>query len=549
MLRLLPPALRADGEHERHRVALISFFLTVGVAGPSALARVLTQRELVRELPLLLAAALGVAAFLAYRRWPSLQLTTLRVFWAGLIVLIPATTVLGDGLGSASLATVAIVPIVSSYLLGAADGLRAALGVSGVLGIIAAGALAGALEFPAPAEPPHDELFGVAASLCLVWLSFLVVTIYETQRRHTILALQASDRRYRLALQAEGAGVLEWRPGAAACVVSPRLLDLLGRTDVAETQAIDSLFAALAVVDAGRLRAGFAETSRTGVPFRIETELAGPEAPARILGWDAIAEVDGSTGERRIVAIARDVTEARRLARMKDDFVAAVSHELRTPLTTIRGAVGLLSAGVGANLDADGRQVVELARRGTERLSGLVEDLLDAQRLELGRLSVERMETDVLVVAESAVSAQARFAAERGVSCVVEAETPVPVVLTDPRRLGQVLANLLNNAYKFTRPGGRVVVRVASRTTGVRIAVTDEGPGVPEAFQPHLFERFAQAAGGPARPHGGAGMGLSLARALTRRLGGEIGCESPKGQGATFWVELPGPETAAEAVG
>lgn len=536
--RLVPPSLRGGPEPERAWMAVGAFLATGSVALAFVLLRLAEGRETIRLLPLAASATTGISAFVAYWLFPRQHARVIRAFWIALAVLIPANTAFGDGLATASLPAVAVVPLSVLYLLGEEAGLWAALGVTFLLVCIAAGSMMNLFEFPEPAAPPDDELFGVAASIALVWMCWFVVTIYERRRQTTIRALRETERRLTLALRAEGAGVVEWRSGQTECFATPRLLELLGVRGGGETQPVAALFAPLAPHDADHLREAFAAAFALGDAFRVETELPGVGRPSRFLSWEGLAEA-GIETRRRVVAIVRDVTEVRHVALLKDEFVAAVSHELRTPLTTIRGAVGLLEAGVGGSLDAEGHEVVALARRGAERLGSLVDDLLDVQHLELRRLPLNLVEASLPEVVARVLGAHAHMAQERGIQCRVVVAPGLPPLVTDVIRAEQVITHLVNNACKFTRPGSTVEVRIQPRGRALRVEIADQGPGIPLSFRPHLFEKFAQAFRGSTRLQGGAGVGLSIARALTERLGGRIGYTSTEGEGATFWVELP----------
>ncbi len=539
LLPLFPPGLRARPVDARRWVILSSFLLTLVVAAAFLGLRFLQGGAGVRLWPLALAPVLSSVCYAIWRWLPDRRTLALTVFFGGLAFVIPANTAFGDGLASSTLPAVAIVPISCVYLIGVDAGLHAIWAVLAVLAGIGVAAVSGAFQFPTPSAPPDDELFGIAAAMALSLMSWFVVSVYERERQSTIEALQVSERRYLLALRAEGAGVAEWRPGTPDCFVSPRLAQLLGFREAKDRVHLEAIYGPLAEDDAAVLRSRLGESLRGGGGFRTETTVVLPGLPPRWLAWEGVAE-DGTDGDRRVVAIVRDVTEDHRVAQLKDDFVATVSHELRTPLTTIRGAVGLLDAGVGAGLDADGRELVALARRGTERLATLVDDLLDSQRLELGRLPLHLGPTDLGELLYRVAEAHRQMAGERRVSIEVDVPPQANIVIrSDPRRVEQILTNLVNNACKFTRAGTLVHVRARSSLGGVRVEVEDHGPGIPESFRPRLFEKFAQAWGGAARPKGGTGLGLSIARALAIRLGGRIGVESVELAGATFWVELP----------
>ena len=245
----------------------------------------------------------------------------------------------------------------------------------------------------------------------------------------------------------------------------------------------------------------------------------------------------------RHLLVVTDITLRREAERMKDEFVATVSHELRTPLTSVSGSLGLLAAGAGGPLNEGGQRLLDIARKNSDRLVRLINDLLDMGKIEAGQLDF--VFSDVLLTnALRAAADENRPYAERlGVS--LELLLPDLAdrvnVRADSHRLHQVLSNLLSNAAKFSPLGGRVLLTFELRPEGVaRITVTDEGPGVPEAFRGRLFQRFAQADSTSKRRQEGTGLGLAIARVIVERHGGQIGFhEGPHGTGSVFHVDLP----------
>ncbi len=252
----------------------------------------------------------------------------------------------------------------------------------------------------------------------------------------------------------------------------------------------------------------------------------------------------GEDGSARTTWVLRDLTETMRNERMHDEFLASVSHELRTPLTSILGAVGLLASGVAGRLPPTAAPLVAAAQRNGERLSKLIDDVLDLAKLEGDRMTLQCQTQALAPLAGEAVSAAQAYAARAGVHLRLRCPASTPCtgrgVSVDADRLLQVLANLISNAIKHSAPGQTVVIELSDAGDGQRIAVTDEGKGVPKDFRPHLFEKFAQAGEGDQRGAGGTGLGLHLARVLVQRMGGRIGYAPGPGEvGSTFDVWFP----------
>jgi signal transduction histidine kinase len=224
---------------------------------------------------------------------------------------------------------------------------------------------------------------------------------------------------------------------------------------------------------------------------------------------------------------------------MKNEFVSTVSHELRTPLTSIRGALGLLSGGVAGPLPSMAAEMIGIAHKNSERLIRLINDMLDLEKVESGKLDFELVPVDLGALVAQAAQAHHGYAQERGVSVEVVVEAPGARALVDEGRFLQVLANLVSNALKFSPEGQPVVLRLARHGTGLRVSVEDRGPGIPEAFRSRIFQKFAQADGSDTRRRGGTGLGLSIAQAFMERMGGALGFTSEEGVGTTFWAELP----------
>lgn len=242
--------------------------------------------------------------------------------------------------------------------------------------------------------------------------------------------------------------------------------------------------------------------------------------------------------QRHFIGICRDISERKRIERMKDEFVSTVSHELRTPLTSIRGSLSLIKGGAAGVLGDKAQRLLGIAHSNCERLVNLVNDILDIQRIESGRLEFNMGAVDLGDVVASAVDQMAGYAAQFSVRLQYERPEPMPV-LGDIDRLVQVATNLIANAAKFSPPDEPVEVSVTRHGDFVRLAVRDRGPGVPDAFRDRIFHKFSQADSTDTRAKGGTGLGLSIVKAIVERHGGQVGFDSAPGQGATFHVDLP----------
>jgi PAS domain S-box-containing protein len=235
----------------------------------------------------------------------------------------------------------------------------------------------------------------------------------------------------------------------------------------------------------------------------------------------------------------RDVTERREVERMKDEFVSIVSHELRTPLTSIRGSLGLLAAGKLGEVPEKGRRMLDIAVQNTDRLVRLINDILDIERIESGRVTMELRSVDASELAHQSVDVMSAMAEKAGVRLFAWADRQP--LAADPDRILQVLTNLLSNAIKFSPAGAEVALTVERGEGEVLFRVRDQGRGIPADRLESIFERFSQVDSSDARDKGGTGLGLAICRSIVQQHGGRIWVESAPGEGSTFTFTLPAP--------
>lgn len=240
-----------------------------------------------------------------------------------------------------------------------------------------------------------------------------------------------------------------------------------------------------------------------------------------------------------ILGVIVDISQRKHMERVKDEFISTVSHELRTPLTSISGSLGLLAGQWTEQLPPSAVKLLTIAHKNCQRLVRLINDMLDIEKIESGRVVMHCVRIDLLRLAEQAIEDNRGFADGYGVKVSLDANSTSADVNADPDRLLQVITNLLSNAIKFSPTDGEVTIAVGRIGNACRITVRDHGGGIPEEFKPRLFEKFAQADGTNSRQNVGTGLGLSIVKQIVERLSGQIWFEDAPGGGTVFRVDLP----------
>ena len=235
-----------------------------------------------------------------------------------------------------------------------------------------------------------------------------------------------------------------------------------------------------------------------------------------------------------------DISKRREIDRLKNEFIANVSHELRTPLTSIRGSLGLITSGACGALPEHVASMTSIAARNADRLIRLINDILEIERIESGKMHYDMAAQDIVQLTYRAVEEAAGYAQQFDVTIHVEnrADT-AKIARIDADGFMQVLANLLSNAIKFSPKHERISVIIEEIEGKARLSITDRGKGIPDAFRDRIFQKFAQADGSSSRIHPGTGLGLSISHAIVTHFDGRLWFESEPGTGTTFYVDLP----------
>lgn len=280
----------------------------------------------------------------------------------------------------------------------------------------------------------------------------------------------------------------------------------------------------------------------------IQREMAGGEGTYETLGLRGDGsvfdlEVTGKMvtlgGRNARVIVLRDISVRKEVDKLKREFISTVSHELRSPLTSIRGALGLLEAGAVGALTTRARDLVTIGRSNAERLLRLIDDILDLEKIEAGKLELRLTAVDPLELAKTTLDGIRPMADHHHIRLRQSVVCRDPIQ-ADRDRLIQVLTNLVSNAIRFSPEGESVTLSVTATERGrVRFEIEDHGPGIPPAQRARLFQRFQQLDSSDRRPRGGTGLGLAISRSIVEEHGGEIGVDSQPGWRTVFWFEVP----------
>lgn len=249
--------------------------------------------------------------------------------------------------------------------------------------------------------------------------------------------------------------------------------------------------------------------------------------------------IETPSGEQHIWAFVQDITERKRIEQMKNEFVSAVSHELRTPLTAISGSLGLIISGMLGELPTAMSNMLGIAHKNAQRLTLLINDLLDMEKLLAGKMDFDLRVQPLLPIIEQSLETNKAYADTFGIALILHTELTEVLVNVDAQRLQQVMANFISNAVKFSPADKPVEIHLRRQSEQIELAVVDHGPGVSEEFRSRIFQKFAQADSSDSRQRGGTGLGLAISKAFVERMGGSIGFESRPGQGAMFFAHFP----------
>lgn len=347
----------------------------------------------------------------------------------------------------------------------------------------------------------------------------------DRQGEERVAVVESESRQLKAVVDGMSEGVLVTDAHGEVTFANPQWHALFGPSESVEGASVSDLSRQTTL---DRMVTTTLETQRTQ---QMELELSEPAPRTLIL---TSAPLTGAGGA---VMVAQDVTAFLRLTEIRRDFVANVSHELKTPLSAIRGFAETLADGAKDDPEAS-RQFLERILKQCTRLEALLSDLLTLSQLEHAADQGRMAPMDLGEIVREAIEDMGERIAEKRLALEVDVQ-PVPVIEGDAVALERLCANLLDNAVKYNREGGKVIIRLAPSRNDLVLEVEDTGIGIPSASSDRLFERFFRVDKGRSREEGGTGLGLAIVKHATSLHGGTVEVESELGQGSLFRVRLP----------
>ena len=373
------------------------------------------------------------------------------------------------------------------------------------------------------------------------FLGFVHVVEDITRQRKAADELRQSEERLQLALEGSGHALFDWDLATGEIYLSEQWSRMIGAPHGKSATTLVELMKLVHEHERDDFEYALEETLDDTRPFlRVHTRIRNASGKYRWVEFHArIMERDDKGKPLRMTGTCADITDRKNLEARQAEFIATVSHEMRTPLSSMLGALDVLNDEFRQHLPPQALRFLDMAVRNGTHLSTLINSVLDLERIESGVHDFEFSGVDVGDLLGRAVEVNEAYAMKLNVRLQLDAPRKSERVWTDASRVLQILTNLISNAVKFSPAGASVDLSTEARRDKIRLCVRDHGRGIPEASQAKIFQRFAQATNQEHARAQGTGLGLSICKALTERLGGDIGFRSQEGEGSVFWIDLP----------
>ncbi|GGY81941.1 ATPase [Cellvibrio zantedeschiae] len=390
--------------------------------------------------------------------------------------------------------------------------------------------------------------FGVVINFLLCAIFYVLVN----QRQHALslaqimtedvqaknAQLKNNQERFELALESSAMGIWSLRFGDDHMQWDSSMGALFGVHTEEPISTYERFLSFVHKDDRQRVYAEIAQAIEGKKGYDTEYRVVWPDHSVHYLASRAKIIYEGDDAVS-MIGTCWDISERKRLDKVKTEFVSTVSHELRTPLTAITGALGLAVGGALCDLPDKAKQVLDIAYKNAQRLKLLINDLLDMDKLLAGKLEFHCEPQTLMPLIERAVMENRAYADQMQVRFVIAPMSVAPRVDIEDIRFLQIMANFLSNAAKFSKPDSEVVIKLSVIDDYARISVTDTGVGLDDESKSHIFEKFYQADSSDTRKKGGTGLGLAITKEIVERMNGRVGFSSVLGEGSTFYAEFP----------
>jgi len=273
--------------------------------------------------------------------------------------------------------------------------------------------------------------------------------------------------------------------------------------------------------------------------YQVEYQVIDKNNRPHVFEEQGVVRIGKDGKASGLAAIVLDISHRKEADKLKNEFISTVSHELRTPLTSISGTLSLLESNTIVELPDKAHHLISVAHRNAVRLTHLVNDILDIDKLGFGGLSLELTKLDFIPIIKNVIEENIGFAKKLHVEIILKESPDSLFVFADAERINQVVTNLLSNAAKYSPDGETVEVSILKKNDRIRLEVRDHGPGIDKDFHDKVFQKFSQGDTSDSRFQYGSGLGLCIAKLIIEKHHGKIGFETEIGAGTVFWFELP----------